>query len=508
MRLERGKNTKRGIVFGALNKVVTLLLPFLIQTIIIKVLGVEYAGIKGLYSSILSVLSLTELGIGSAIVYSMYKPIAEDDLETIGSLLNLYRKLYRIVGAVVLTLGLAITPFLDFFIKGEHPEDINLQIVFLLYLANTVISYWMFAYKSSLLSAYQRTDVISNAGSISHALMCVTQIVILFVTKNFYLYFGISILFTILNNLIVSYCVDRMYPEIKCKGKVPDELKKGLKTNLVGLVIDKICGATRNTFDNIFMTMFLGLTQAAIYSNYIFVLAALNGFTSIILTSLLAGIGNSIALESKEDNFKQMMILNTIYVTIGGWMATCMLCLYKPFMTLWMGPELQFPDYVMILFPIYFYIQKMGDIRSVYSDAAGLFWENRWRTLIEACANIILNYVFVVKWGAFGIVLATILTLFFISFIGSTLVIFKHYFKSGMLEFLISHGVYAVAAFITAASTYLVCERIHIESTWITAFVRAGLCCTMAPLVMMALVCWRKDFRESYKWLIKRFKRA
>lgn len=507
MRLDKGKNTKRGIVYGVLNKFVTLLLPFLIQTIMIKTLGVGYAGVKGLYSSILSVLSLTELGIGSAIVYSMYKPIAEDDIETIGALLNLYKRLYKLVGVAVLVIGLGVTPFLKHLIKGEYPEDINLYVVFLLYLANTVISYWMYAYKSSLLSAYQRTDVISNAGTVTHALMCLTQIIILLVTKNFYLYFGISIVFTILNNLIISSCVDRMYPEIKCRGKVSEEMMKGIKTNLVGLVIDKVCGATRNTFDNIFMTMFLGLTLATIYSNYLFVLAALNGFTSIILTSLLAGIGNSIALESKENNFKQMMTLNTIYLLIGGWMTTCMLCLYQPFMTIWMGNELQFPDYIMILFPIYFYIQKMGDIRSVYSDAAGLFWENRWRTLIEAVANIVLNYVFVVKWGAFGIVLATILTMFFISFIGSTIVIFKHYFVKGMKEFLLSHGVYAVATLITAAATFNVCGLIHIESPWITCFVRGAVCCTMAPLLLVILVCWRKDFKMSVKWVLGRFRR-
>ncbi len=166
MKLDKRKNVKRGIQHGVINRIVTLLLPFLVRTVLIQTLGAEYVGIRGLFGSILTVLSLTELGVGTAITFNMYRPIVEDDYYTIGALLNLYKKLYRIIGFVVLGLGLSITPFLRFLIKGSYPADINLQLVFLLYLIDTVLSYWLYAYKGSLSNAYQRTDVLSRIGSI------------------------------------------------------------------------------------------------------------------------------------------------------------------------------------------------------------------------------------------------------------------------------------------------------------------------------------------------------
>lgn len=501
MILDKKNNVKRGIKYGIINKIVTLLFPFIIQTVTIKTLGAEYAGIKGLYSSILAVLSLSELGIGTAIVYSMYKPIAEDDIETIGALLKIYKRLYRIIGLIVLIVGFALTPFLKLLIKGDYPNDINLYIIFLLYLINTVISYWMYAYKASLLNAYQRIDIISNIGTIIQAITCFFQIAFLIITRNFYLFLIVSIVATVVNNIITSICVDHMYPEIKCKGIVSNEIKKDIKKNVGGLVIGKICGTTRNTFDNIFMSMFLGLKQSTIYSNYFYILYALNGFTGIILDSLLAGVGNSIVIESRESNFKKMMILHTAYMVISGWITICMLCLYQPFMRIWVGDKLMFPEYTMILFPLYFYIGKLGDIRGVYADAAGLFWQNRYRTLIEAIANIILNYIFVLKWGAFGIMLATIITLFFIGFIGSTIVIFKCYYKSGMREYLFNSIFYFMITIILGSIAYLILKFIKIDSLILEMIIRIIACLTVIPVGYVLIVFRRNDFRETVNWI-------
>lgn len=502
MILEKGKNTRKGIFFGFINKIVTLLLPFIVQTITIKTLGMDYVGVKGLFSSILTVLSLTELGVGSAIVFSMYKPIAEDDIETIGAYMNLYRKLYRLIGGVVALLGIAIAPFVKYLINGDYPRDINLSIVFILYLANTVVSYWMYAYKSSLLNAYQRTDVISVIGTVTNALTSIFQIVFLLLTHNFYLYLIVSIAFTVANNLIISFCVDKMYPEIDCKGHVQLESLKRMRGSVAGVFIGKICGISRNSFDSIFVSVFLGLTQAAMYSNYFYILFVLNGFMGIVLSSLVAGVGNSIAIETKEKNFEQMMKIDTVYMAVSGWAAICMLCLYQPFMALWVGKDFVFPEYVMILFPIYFYVGKMGDIRGVYSDAAGLFWENKNRTLIELFANVVLNYVFVVKWGTFGIVLATILTLLFIGFVGSTIVIFKYYYETGMREYIREHAYWLLITIIAAVCTYCVCTLFESESQLELFFIRLGICCFLSIFLILLMSWWRKSFREAVRWVV------
>ncbi|MBQ6464050.1 MAG: polysaccharide biosynthesis C-terminal domain-containing protein [Pseudobutyrivibrio sp.] len=501
MKLDKTVNTKRGILYGFINRIVTIIMPFISQTILIRTLGAEFVGVKGLFTSILMVLSLTELGIGSAIVYNMYKPIAEDDTKTIDALLNLYRSLYRKIGIIIFVLGIIMTPFLNRMIRGEFPAQINLQVVFWLYLINTVLSYWLFAYKSSILTAYQRIDVINIISSAIQVMTNVFQILVLLLSKNFYLYQCVAIIFTIVNNLIVSVCVSCMYPEIECKGKISNELSHNIKQNIGGLVIAKVCATTRNTFDNIFISMFLGLTQAAMYTNYIYIFTSLNAFMGIISSSILAGVGNSIALETKENNYRQMLILNTAYLCISGWVAICMLCLYQPFMECWVGKDLLFNTETMLLFPIYFFILKMGDIRCVYSDAAGLFWQNRVRNIFEAISNIVLNYVLVIKYGVFGVLLATIITVFIFGFLTSAIVIFKYYYTTGFWKYIENCIFYLTMTIIMGVISMFICNNMLSVSPIFNLITRAIYCVTLMPLLYLGLIFWRKDFKDSFQFM-------
>ena len=206
--------------------------------------------------------------------------------------------------------------------------------------------------------------------------------------------------------------------------------------------------------------------------------------------------------ESKEKNFRDMMVINKIYLVIGGCMTACMLCLYQPFMTLWMGKDYLFPNEIIVLFSLYFYIQKMGDVRAVYSDAAGLFWENKWRNIGEAVANLILNYVFVIKFGVFGIVLATVLTLFFIGFLGSTQVIFRHYFNFGKKEYLLSEMKYLAIALLVCSFTYLICSYITFDSMLLLFVFRLIICFTIAPALYWIILNRGKDYRDVQTFLM------
>ncbi|MCQ2497617.1 MAG: hypothetical protein MJ133_01415 [Lachnospiraceae bacterium] len=500
MKLNRAANAKKGIIYGIVNKFLTLLSQFVVQTVVIRQLGIEYGGLRGLFSSILMMLSLVELGFGSAVVFSMYKPIAEDNIETICALLNFYKKVYRVMGWIILAIGIVIMPFLTSLIDGEYPIEINIYVVFVLFLMNTVFSYWLFAYKSSLLSAYQRTDVSSNIQSVTYVGMSLFQVLVLIITHNFYVYLIIAIIFTIINNIVVSFVVDKMYPEIKCYGSIPKDLLQNIKIKVGGLFIGQLCGTTRNAFDNIFISMFLGLTQAAMYGNYFYVLNALQGISSIVVAPLMGGVGNSIATETKEKNLKDMMQLDFIYLLICGWMAICMLCLYQPFMSLWMGRELMFPMDIVVLFPIYFYLIHMGNMRAVYSDAAGLFWENRTRSIVETIANISLNYFLGKYFGVFGILLATLITVFICAFCWAAFVLFKHYFGKGLREYFLHQFCYAIVTIIVGGITYLAC--IKLTKMDIGGIVcRGGLCVLIPAILYYITYCKTKIFKESVLWL-------
>lgn len=251
MKIDVKKNAKRNIIFGLANKIILLFFPFFIKSFINTYLGSEYLGLNSLFTSILSVLSLTELGISSALVYHMYKPIAEDDTKKICALLNFYRKTYLVIGIVTSFLGLLLMPLLPRLIKGEWPVDINIYVIYLIQLLANCISYFMFGYKQSLLVAYQREDINSIINLLTQSGLQIAQIIILVTIKNYYFYVICIPIFTMLNNLWIWWFTKKMFPDIKCSGKLDALYLKSIKKLVIGSFIQKACGVTRNSLDSV-----------------------------------------------------------------------------------------------------------------------------------------------------------------------------------------------------------------------------------------------------------------
>lgn len=508
MKIQRTENAKRNIKFGILQRMVMILLPFATRTVLLKTLGADYLGLNSLFSSVLQMLNLTELGFSTAIVYSMYKPIAEDDIEGICALLNLYKKVYRIVGWMVFGFGIVLIPFLNLFIKGKVPDDISIYVIYIVYLMNTVISYWLFAYKSAIPNAYQRTDVVSRAYTFSQVFQMVCQVAVLLLVRNYYLYIVFLPLATVLNNLLVSYYVKKYFPQYHCRGKVNDEILKDIKTKVTGLLIQNVCATTRNSLDSICISAFIGLTMTAAYNNYYCIISALSGMCSVIGSSITAGVGNGIALETVETNYQIMRKIEFIYMLMSGWMSVCLVCLYQPFMEIWVGIDLKMPFGVAICFAFYFYVLKIGDIRSVYSSAAGLWWENRHRAVAESIANLVLNIVLVQYIGVYGIILGTLIPLLFISQIYGSKIIFKFYFKNGKyFNYLLTHLKYFVISFGVCFITYGFCSLFDYFD-WLNALgtlvVRGIICITISPLLYFLIYRRTKEYKNSIKWLMEK----
>ena len=264
----RVKNAKRNIFSSVINKILSILMPFVIRTIIINELGIEYLGLDNLFVSILQILNLSEMGISSAIVYCLYKPISEGDNEKIYALYNFIRKAYHYIGLGILSVGLIIVPFLRYFIAGSIPEDVNLYVLYFIYLFNTVISYFLFAYKNALLNAYQRIDISTNILTISRMFMYILQIVLLIIFHNYYIYAIMLPLCTIVNNYITKYYTDKLFPDIVAKGNLENDTKDKLKKQIGGVFVTKICTVSRNSLDSIVISAYLGLSVTAIYGNY------------------------------------------------------------------------------------------------------------------------------------------------------------------------------------------------------------------------------------------------
>lgn len=474
----------------------------------IKMLGSEYLGLNSLCVSVLQVLSLSELGFGTALVYSMYKPLAEDNDEEICALLNLYRKIYKVIAVLMIVFGICVLPFLRFLIHGDVPADASIYIVFVLYLLNSVMSYVMFAYKSSIPTVVQRNDIISNINTVTQGLMQIMQIIVLLVLRNYYLSLIIMPIATAANNCILSFVVNRKYPQYKPRGEVSKEKKQEIKVKVTGLMINKVCQVTRNSLDSICVSAFLGLTMTAMYNNYYYVINALSGFCVVVLTSMQSGVGNSIVADSVEKNYTDMNKLNFVYMWINGFCTVCLVCLYQPFMELWQGKDMVFPLSVAVLFAVYYYALKMGDIRGLYSDGIGLWWENRYRALVEAIANVVLNITLGHLFGVYGIIAATLISLLVINFGYGSQIVFMHYFKNGkVVNYFLSHAFYAAVTTAVCVVTYLICIQIHIASLLFTMMIRILICTTVSNGLYFLIYRNTKIYKAAMPWVLSKIKR-
>ena len=504
--LNKTKNATKGILAGLLNRVITLLLPFVVRTILIKKIGIDYAGLNSLFVSILQVLNLAELGFSSAIVYSMYKPVAEQDHPTICALLRFFRRIYRIIALVVLVGGLAVMPFLRDMIKSGAPADINIYIIYLMFLFNTCISYALYGYKTSILNAYQRVDIISHVGSITSLALSICQILVLLLTSNFYLYIAILPITTIANNLITSYIVDKQFPQYKCTGSLSKELRRDIWKKVAGLTIQKLCATSRNTFASIFISAFISLSIVGIYNNYYLVFAALTGIMGLVPAAMTGGIGNEVQVESVEENYRTLQKFNLLYMWISTVITVSLFALYQPFMEIWMGKEYMFGYSTVWLLVIYFYILKMGDIRSIWVDAVGLYWEIKWRAVLEAALNLVLNFIFIQLWGVNGLIIGTSISLFLINFIYSSSITFKYYFgyERLMPYYLVQMGHFAVMlglcglAYIcfTNMDTYF-----GITNPWVSLPIRLVLALILTNAVLYVCFCKTKSYKMAKSWL-------
>lgn len=516
MRLNRTGNAKRNIVFGVLLNVYKMIMPFILRTIMIYTLGVEYLGLGSLFASILQVLNLAELGVGSAMVYAMYRPIAEEDIETTCAYLQLYKKYYFGIGAVIAVSGLAATPFVPHLIKGDIPENINVHILFLLNLAVTVNSYWGFAYRSSVATAYQRVDLLNKIDIITLSAQCILQAIVLLLFRNYYFYTIAYVLAQIMNNMLIGIVMNKKFPQVIPKGVLKPEIVKETNRRIGALFTAKIGTVVVDSADTIVISAFLGLAALAVYQNYFFIITTILAFVSIIFRACMAGIGNSIIVETKQKNYADFELLTFIIIWIAGFCTACFLCLFQPFMEIWVGKDLMLSFPMVICFCIYYFVYEINQLLNSYKDAAGIWQKDRFRPLVTALSNLALNLLMVNKLGLFGILLSTILTMLFVGMPWLIHNLFSEVFdRDKMLPYVKKLLWYVGCVTGSSMATFLICGLVRLEGIGLLLS-RAVLCCIIPNVCFLALFRSKPEFAQALqladiftngklmKWLKKR----
>lgn len=452
----RTKNTIKNMKYSVISQVLNLIVKFINRTVFIKILGSEYLGVNGLFTNILTILSLVDLGIGNVLIYSMYKPLAEDDRNKIRLLLKEYKKIYNIIAVIVLILGLLMTPFIEQLINGETTIK-NLKIIFLLYLADTVVSY-LCVYKISIINADQKNYIVTFIQQVFNIISNAIMLVMLAITRKFIVYLAIKIAFSVICNIYLSKKATKMYPYIKesCAERLPSTEKKQIFKDTRAMLFHKIGGVVVSGTDSILMSAMINLNTVGIYSNYLLISNAIRSFANLFFSAMSSSIGNLNVKKSKEytyNIFKKVFYGNFFIYTFA---TICMICLINPFIEMWVGEEYLFGMEIVLAFCISFYIEGMRQTVIVFRNGLGLFQQDQFKPALEAIVNLVLSIILALRYGIIGIILGTICSMLFVSVGVESFVLYKHGFEQKWINYLKMYMKYLCIGIISLLVVYFI----------------------------------------------------
>jgi len=502
----RTENVMRNAWVAFVTQIITILLNYVNRTVFIKILVIEYLGLNGLCANVLWVLSFAELGIGNALIFSMYKPLGIQDRDKLKSLMALYKKAYSIIGTVIFFAGLALVPFLNLMIKEPPDINENIYLIYILFLVNSTISYF-FVYKRSIIIADQKNYIVLLYQQAFIILQIIGQIIFLYFTHEYVYYLVIHILCTFLNNIFIARKADKLYPylkEGKAKPLIPEE-RKDIFRNIRALFLNKIGSVVLNGTDNIIISAFIGLTAVGLYSNYYLVLTAFTMVIGQIMSSFTASVGNLNALSDVEN--KERVFYRIFFITawIYGFFSIGLYLLLNPFIKLWLGEDFLLSAGVVFSIVLHFYINGMHFAVYTYRITMGLFVHYKYTPIFAAVMNIILSIVMAKYIGLMGVFLATSISRFLTSGIVDPVLVYRKIFNKNPIKYYI---VYFIYAFITILLYFIFKIMLsYIPLSGITGFIVKGLIITVLfNLLVFLLIRKTKDFQNIKIMLMKKLR--
>lgn len=495
--MNRINNIKNNLTFNVVKFATQLVLQFVLRTVLIHYMGAEYLGLNGLFTNIFSFLNLAELGIGGAIVFSMYKPIADGDVEKVKALQEMYKRTYLIISLVVFVLGVSILPFIKVFINGDVRVDVNIYILYILYLIQTLVGYFS-AHKRSLLFAHQRNDVENKISTICMIGMTALQIIVLFAFKNYYIYFSVNILFTIIESLLIHRKTNKLYPHIKGVGcELDSDTKKDIYKNVRAISLHKIGTAIVFSTDNILISSMLGLVVLGVYSNYYLIISTIVMIYTIFTNAIKGSVGNLIASTDKEYVYSKYRQTNFLFSLLTSFCVVCMMVLIQPFISVWTrnNPIYLLDFSTVILLCISFYLGRIRINGGIYRECAGLFNENKIQPLIESVVNLTTSITLGYFMGLNGIILGTIISTIIAPIWWEPLILFKCYFKKSVWQYFRGLIIDIIITGAVCLICYFVCSFIP-DRTVTMLMCKSVVCIPLAGILLALFYLPFKDCRN------------
>lgn len=484
------KNTTVSLI----SRLTAIGMGYLLRIVFTHTMSESYVGVNGLFLDIINVLSLSELGVGTAVTYALYAPIAKGDIEKQKSLMRMYARFYRMVAVFVAACGLLLIPFLPVLIKdGRQVEHLN--VIYLLYLANTVGSY-LLIYKKTLMDAHQLLYIGTMYQTISWACKDVLQMLVLVFTKNFILFLLLDIFCTVACNICISRKADALYPYLKERDAAPltQGERRGIFQNIRAMMMHKAGTVIVNNTDNLLLSAFAGLASAGSYSNYYLVIGSVRQLSTQVFQGITASVGNLGVTEDKEHIRR---IFETVFF-LGQWIyGFCVITLFEllnPFVELSFGRNYLFSDGIVFVLCVNFFLTGMRNAALTFRDSLGLFWYDRYKSVAEAVVNLVFSLVFVNSFGTIGVFLGTMVSTVATSLWVEPYILYKYEFQASCAGYFLRYFCYALIIGAAWLLTDLLCARVT-GGPGRLLFLRLPICVAVPNALFLLVYARTREFR-------------
>lgn len=500
----RTENAINAFVFTAVSNILNVALGLIYRKAFLQILSAKYLGVNGLFTNILSVMSIAELGITNSVMYRLYKPIKDNDILQIGQIVAFLKKAYRLIMISILAIGIALLPFLSFLIRdtNEIPEGINLYVVYGIFMFQTLSSYF-FNYKQIILSADQKQHFLSVCTLITNIVRYAAQFGVLWFTRNYVLTLVIGICTTVISNFIVSCCASRTYKEVmNYKGRISSELKNDVLNDVKATAFHRIGGKIVTSTDSIVISKYVSLAAVGLYSNYSFIIVNLENVIAQALGAFVSSIGNANVSLPKEGNYQIFKKLQYAGLSIGLATTVCLYVLTEPFIQIWLGSDMLLSKNILIFLCMDYFFTVTRQICLSFTNATGLFIKDKLRPIIQSAINLAVSIVLVNQMGLVGVFIGTVISHLVTVFWREPMILFEDYFERSSKEYWIQYALYAA---MTVGDCYLVSKIVRSIATSVLGWVVAGIIAVVVSLFTIGLFTFHSDeFRYYTNFLIRR----
>lgn len=499
--MSRTKNTIKNTLSGFLIKILTLLLHFASRTVFVLYLGNEFLSVNGLLSSVFSFLNITELGIGSALVFAMYEPIARGNQEKIKQYVDYYKKIYHILGFTVIAIGVTLLPFVNWLVPTDS-TSVNIYLAYVLFVANSACSYFFYVARGGFLSAMQQEYRLTTSNCIAQIATVSFQIITLVCFENFYLYLAVPIVVLVVQRTVNGINIGKWHPFVKEKplGKLSKDEKIPIFKNTYGLAIAKISQIMNNAVDNIVITAVIGLTTVGPYSNYVLIMNMVSGFASIGFLAVRPSVGNLHASSSTEHKKAIFNDLNLLSVWVYGFCSICYICLIQSFIPLWIGDSYLMSISLAVMVAVNFTVIGLNSAVSIFREGCGLYYHGRYRPIFTALLNVGLSIILGKVWGATGIIVATTLSMLLTTIWFDAYIVFKYVFHEGIRWYLLKYASEIIEITLIGLIIFIICERINVVG--ILGLIAKGIVCVITFNVIFWLQYRKTDSYTKLKNIV------